>query len=181
MIDNLQRIIGDFKYVTSLKPRIIKKDFKRKGLQQNSCLKTWQTTIEQKVKWDQLSDRPKFFSKVCTTGDKHYLSCCTIFTENKILLRYLLFTCSSHHEKSLKITYWYQMWPHLRTKLSALNSKFCLVTCMLRKKYVFGKQLHHRILLATPCICYFNIKEPLGTCRMSSKTKKPKTILLNSD
>lgn len=27
---------------------------------------------------------------------------------------------------------------------------------------------------------YFNIKEPLGTCRMCRKTK-PKTILLNSD
>lgn len=44
-----------------------------------------------------------------------------------------------------------------------------------------GKHLHYRNLLATPCICYFNIKEPLGTCRMCRKTKKPKTILLNSD
>lgn len=35
--------------------------------------------------------------------------------------------------------------------------------------------------LATPYICYFNIKEPLDTCRMCRKTKKPKTVLLNSD
>lgn len=113
--------------------------------------------------------------------DEHYLSCCTIFTENKILLSYLLFTCSSHHKKnSLKIAYWDQMWLYLRTKLSALNSTFCLVTCMLQKKYVL-ESISTTDICWLPLVFAILILKSHGTCRLCRKTKKPKTILLNSD